>query len=114
MADTKVFKIYLLILIFFNFFAGGFGLSEEGNRFDVQRFLVISHVREKLGEADNLLADLLKVVLVPFMLIDVLIFMIMVVGTGIAVLPPIVEILLFAPMALFVIFDYVIPTLRGN
>lgn len=114
MVNTGVFKLYLLILIFFNFFAGSFNLNNNDDAFEVNKFFIVSNIRSNLDNADNVFSNILKIVLAPFILIDAVIFMLVVVGLGISVLPPIIEILMFTPLGLFVIFDYIIPAVRGN
>lgn len=114
MASTGVFKIYLLILVFFNFFAGGFNLTNSEDSFEIEKYLFITKIRTNLESNDDTFSSILRVVLAPFILLDALIFMLVVIGLGITVLPPIVEIILFTPMAIFIVFDYLIPAVRGN
>ena len=114
MARLRALKVYLLILVIFNFFAGGFGISAQGDEFNLDKYRFITEIRSNLAENEDTFSSLLRIVLVPFILIDALIFLVAILGVGISVLPPAIELLLFAPLAIFVIFDYIIPMFRGN
>ena len=116
MVSTKTLVIYLMVLVFFNFFAGQFVISQNEDEFNIQKYLLISNVREKIfsDSADNVFTSFAKVVTAPFLLIDAMIFIIVVIGTGVSVLPPSIELLLFTPLGILVIFEYVLPMVRGN
>lgn len=116
MANIKIFVSFLMIIVFFNFFAGGFQISKQSETFEIQKYLIISKIRESIftDSANNIFTSITKVITAPFLLIDAMIFILVVIGTGISVLPPIVEIFIFSPLSILIIFDYILPMIRGN
>ena len=118
MANSKALVIYLLFIVFFNFFVGGFGLEagdESGSaEFNVEKYLIINQARDKLENSDSKVASVISVVLVPFVLLDALIFIFVVIGVGFSVLPAIINVILLTPAGIIVLFDYVLPMVRGN
>ncbi len=114
MANTKIIIFYIMFLVFFNFFAGSFSLSQETKEFDITNYAKVSQIRDKLKANDGILSSIFSIVLAPFLLIDYLIILIVLMGLGVTILPPIVNILLFTPLGILFTFDYVLPYARGN
>jgi hypothetical protein len=76
--------------------------------------MVISRVRMTLDNNNNLISDIFKIVLIPFLLIDVIIFIVVLLGVSFTILPAYIDVLFLTPLSVIVIFDYVLPWFRGN
>jgi|WetSurMetagenome_2_1015567.scaffolds.fasta_scaffold576008_1 hypothetical protein len=113
MVSTKILVIYLFFVIIFSFFYTSL-TSDESQKFDARNYLVITKIRQSLDKTDNLISNILKVVLIPFILIDALIFIFVVVGFSFSVMPVYLDILFLTPMGIIIMFDYVLPYIRGN
>lgn len=110
-----------MILVFFNFFAGAFALSQESEEFSIEKFALITKLRgivqdnfEQGNLFEKVLFGTLNVVLLPFLAVDLVIFLLITIGTGISILPPLIELLLFSPLGIIVIYEYILPLIRGN
>lgn len=114
MANTNYLTFFILVLVFFNFFAGSFSLSKESEDFNITKYLAVSNLRTKLEVNKNLFTSILNVVLIPFLLIDGIIFLFVIIGVGVSILPPIVNLLIFIPIGIIITYDYIIPSIRGN
>jgi hypothetical protein len=105
---------YILIVVFFSTFTGLFQVSNEDKEFNIENYFVVSELRNTLDNSDNIFSSILKVVLAPFIIIDFLIALIVLLGIGFTTLPPIVTILMIAPLSILVVFTYILPMVRGN
>lgn len=114
MANIKAFVIYLAFIVIFNFFVGSLVLSNENSTVDIQSKLIISKTIAKLGEAEGLMNTVLQIALIPFLVIDLLIFVVMITTVSFSIIPAIVNTIIFVPLGIIVIFSYVLPMIRGN
>jgi hypothetical protein len=113
MVNSKVLVIYLFFLVFFSFIYSGI-TSDSSNNFNAKDYLVVSKIRDALGKTDNWLTDIFRVVLIPFILIDILVFIIAMVGFSFVQIPFYIDVLILTPLGIIVMFDYILPYLRGN
>lgn len=118
MPNTRTFVIYLFIVIFFNLFAGSFSLTSENNDISIKKTLVTTQIKDKIlthtGLGDwKIFSATANILALPFIILESLIFIISIIGIGFTVLPAIVEIILFTPLGIIVVLDYVIPVIRG-
>lgn len=113
MANSKVFIIYLMFLVFFNFLAGLYAF-ENDEAFDIQKYLIVQRARASLAEENSIFSSVLRVVLAPFVLIDVLLFVLVTLSVSFVSIPPLLTTLLFTPLGIIILVDYVLPTVRGN
>ena len=68
MANTKILMFYIFFIVIFGTLAGLIGLNNDD--FDLNNFLVVSSLRSKLDANDGIFSSVLKVVLIPFLIID--------------------------------------------
>jgi len=120
MVNTRIFLIYIMIVIFFNLFAGAFSLTNENdNEIEIQKSLFTIDIRNKIIDvtgADNfkVFSATITILALPFIILESLIFILSIIGMGFTVLPSIIEIILFTPLGIIIILDYIIPIIRGN
>jgi len=115
MGNSNALLIYIFLLLFFNFFAGSFLISEDTDAQNkIESYKVIGKARAVLSDKDGFFSSVLKVVLVPFLVLDLIFTIIFTMTVTLYGLPNIVNILLYSPLVLIAIIDYVIPTIRGN
>lgn len=112
MASTNSLYIFILFVVFFNVILGMFAISQDN--FNINNYTPITQLRTNLENNHNWVSDILRVILIPFMVIDGLVLLITLLGLGFTLIPPILAVLIYTPLTLFVVFDYVIPTIRGN
>lgn len=114
MVNTKIIGFYITFLIIFGTFAGLFVFGNTGESFDYKKYLVVSKVREKLSMGDGFISNIISASLIPFLLIDALMLLLAFVGVSFSYLPTLLNVIVFTPLGLMVIFDYVLPYVRGN
>ena len=118
MVETKTIVFYLLFVVFFNFFAGAFSLQNEDSEFDINKGLLTNEIKNKILDSEigknKLIGSTVAILSLPFLILESLIFILYLIGLGFAVLPPILEILILSPIGIIIVFDYVIPAIRGN
>lgn len=114
MVSTKIIGFYIFFLIIFTTFTGLFSISKDSSNFDYKNYLLISKYRDKLSQQEGVLSKVVNTLLLPFILLDALIFLLAFLGISFTFLPPLVNILVFTPLGLIVFFDYVLPYVRGN
>lgn len=130
MVQTSTLKIYVMILIIFNFMAGSIGTiggEDKGENFDIQNYLLIKSMFDKLAEQHQSLKEnredlgivqfitkATMFIIAPFIILDGLFMLMGLITYGFTVIPAIFNIILLTPLSIFIIFDYVIPVLRGN
>jgi len=119
MVKTSTFLIFIMIVIFFNFFAGAFQLTSENESTAIEKTLFTNQIKDKILTATGwgnfkLIEGILTVLSLPFIIIESLIFVLVIIGTGFSILPPIIEIMIFTPLGIIIILDYIIPVIRGN
>lgn len=112
MADSSLLKFYVFFLIFLSIFVSQLELG--GNTFDINEYRVFYRMSNALSASQNQFLNLLSVVLIPFMVIDILIGIIAMIGFSFYFMPPILTTIILAPLGFFIIIDYVIPMVRGN
>ena len=122
MVSTKTFLFYLMFILIFNLFVGGFGVNADENEkpdIDIKKSFITTQVRDKIitwGGLDKFkpLQIATNIVAIPFIILESLLYVIYIIGLGFTILPPIIEILLLTPLGIMVILDYVVPAIRGN
>jgi len=114
LANTKLIMFYIFFLVIFNTFAGMFALSDESKDFNISSYMKVSEAQNKLEQRDDFLSSVLKIVLFPFILIDFIVVLTVIIGLSVSILPPIINVILFVPLGIMIIFDYIIPVIRGN
>lgn len=114
MANTKFITFYIFFLVFFNFFAGSFALSDESQNFELKKYMKITNIINQWDKSESIIGSVLKVVLIPFLLIDYVVVLIVLMSYGFTILPTAIEILIFTPIGIIITFDYILPYFRGN
>lgn len=114
MASTNTLVVFILLLVFFNTIVGMFALSDSSKNFSLTDYMFISKIRASLEQNKNWVSDIIKVILTPFLIIDGIIGLLTLLGIGFAVIPPIINVLIWTPITLIVTFEYIIPVIRGN
>lgn len=112
MANTKILIFYLMVLVFFGTLSGF--VSTDSQEFELSNYLKISELRNELKSNEDIFSSLISYVLIPFIIIDFIVGLIAILGFGFSSLPSIINIILFTPLSLIIIFDYVLPMIRGN
>jgi hypothetical protein len=132
MANTNILIFYIFFLVIFNFFAASFALSADSRNFNLSEQIPLSELRIKIQNLisrisdsesiiDNALTDLIDAIalmaLYPVLFVVVvfayILFLLNMILIGVAALPAVVNILLFTPMGIIIVYDYVLPYLRG-
>lgn len=110
MATSKTTIVFILISLFFNLMTGimVFGDATE----TVNKYRIFNNVRDTLDYAEGF--DLVDLVFVPFLFIDSLIVITMILLAGILHVPFWIQIFFLTPVSIMVTVDYIIPTIRGN
>lgn len=101
------------MIILFSFFYTGFTNTDD-QTFNIKQYMAISNARTRLSDVDNVFTNILNIVLVPFLLIDLILFVFIIIGYTFISIPIILTVIILTPMGLLILFDYVIPMLRGN
>lgn len=112
MANTNVLITYIFILIMMSFVFTSMGITE--NKFNFQEYSIIAKMRAHLADNEDIVSRVLGVVMFPLLIIDLLVMLVAILGFTLINVPPIITAVLFAPMLIVVLFDYVLPMLRGN
>lgn len=112
MANTKVLMFYVFFLIIISTMFGLVGIDNDG--FSIEKYLVVSKLRNDLEENRNFVSSVISIVLVPFLVINYMIALLILVGFGFTQIPAVLNILIFTPLGLWIVFDYIIPIIRGN
>lgn len=115
MAESKTIIIYLLLLLFFNFFTGQFLISQnEEKQFELEQYQIISKARGILADEQNFLSSVISIVLVPFLVFELIFTIFFTVSATLGGLPVIINIFIYSPLLIIGIVDYVAPMIRGN
>lgn len=114
MAETKTLVIWIFFIVIFNLFTGMLISESTNSNVDIKNYMVVSKVKDKFLVGDDLFTNIIRVVTVPFLLIDLLLVVVVLMGISFSVLPPIIELLVFSPLILIITLDYLIPMFRGN
>ena len=131
MAKSGTLIIFIFILVIFNFLAGTMGTmntentSNKGKDFSIKKLMPVTNIHNNLQdkqeqyneESKGFLSGLTSLtifILTPFILLDVLIMIVGLLGYGFSVVPPIFNIIILTPMTIIIMIDYVIPMIRGN
>jgi len=125
MAHTEAIKRLVMVIIIFNFIGGSIGFLDgenKGSEFNIEKLMPVKNTLSQLKSfKENTepgflsgIASLGVFMLAPFIIIDGIIIVISLLGYGFTVIPNIFNIILFAPLSIFIFIDYVLPMLRGN
>lgn len=114
MASTKIFFIYFMFVIFFNIFAFSLTTQQQDNNLNVSKYFVITQTISKLNTMDSIFSKILSIALIPFILLDLLFFVVSIISINFSVINPVLNILILSPLGIMAIFDYIVPMVRGN
>lgn len=110
MANTKYLKVYILLFVLFYSMVGYFNLSDTDT--NLQNYMPIKNIIDSLN--NKWISNVIKVVLIPFIIIDYIIILLYFIGISWSLIPIILNLLLITPIAIFIMFDYVVPLIRGS
>jgi len=114
MANVRPLMLYLMIITTFSFFIGQFAITNENATEGVQAFRITEWARQTfVSDSSGVISSVIKVVTAPFLLLDLLLYVFAVISVGFFILPGWVNIFIFTPLGILVIFDYIIPLIRG-
>ena len=112
MANSKALVIYILFFTFFSFFVGLFALEQQNK--SIADFRFMDTVYNALNKNESFFTSVLKVILIPFLVIEALYLILALIGVSFVTLPPVITLLVLTPMGIIITIDYVIPVIRGN
>lgn len=98
-------------MISFNFLSALiFSESENSDDFDANKFKIFNSAVENL-QAGNKISNILSI---PFIILNSLFLVLGLVVTGFVVSNIFIETILFIPITIIILIDYVFPLIRGN
>lgn len=112
MVQSKTLILYIFFLIFYSFFVSGFALEKVDKQ--VIDYAVVTNTFIKLNESESLMGNILKYVLLPFILVDIIFIVFGIISISFITMPPIVSLMVVSPAGIIVTIDYILPYLRGN
>lgn len=126
MVSTKLLTIYLFVLLFFNFFLGQFEIAKDTFSSDMESskgFIVTklktdanNYWNEVLGKdswLNKLISFPVDIIFIFLFIIEGIIYIVGLIVNGISMFPTI-NLLLITPLGLILLYEYVIPLIRGN
>lgn len=111
MGDTKALKFYISFLVVFGIIITYWGI--ETNNFDLTKYTIFLNMYGSLNNSGGLLT-VLSYFFIPFIILDTLLILLAMMAFSFTVIPPILSTIILSPLVIFVIIDYIIPTVRGN
>lgn len=128
MASTKTYVIYILFILFFNFLMGIMSIDSTGegkakDLLDTNNIHAVSlrnSIINNIDESDtaNWFAKTLKgavnITFFPFIVVGYLGWTISLIVYSFTTVPTLFQTLILAPLGLMIMFDYVLPMIRGN
>lgn len=110
MADSKLLKYYIIFFVIFTTFTSGY--FAESTKVDFKNYLPISSLIGKMN--NDIVSNVLKIVLVPFIVLDFIILIIGFLSLTFINLPAFINVIILAPFGIIITIDYIIPMIRGN
>lgn len=111
MADSYLFKFYILFLLFFSIMIAGFNV--ESKNFDLNSYTIVFNTYNALHSAGGLYT-IFSYVLLPFTILDILILLFGLIFFTFSSIPIYLSSIIIAPLGIFIVIDYIIPSIRGN
>ena len=111
MADSTILKFYIVFLLVFGTLISGFGI--EGNNFDLSSYTIVFNMFQALNGTDGLFS-ILSYVLLPFIILDILVLIMGMMFFTFTTIPTYLTTIILTPLGIFIVIDYLIPTIRGN
>ena len=112
MVESRTLIIYLFFLIIYSFFVSSFAFEEVNKT--IMDYAPLTSTFIKLNQSENLFGSIIKYVLLPFLLIDVIFILLGMIAISFITMPPILSVLIVSPVGIIITFDYILPYVRGN
>lgn len=112
MVSTTMLKYYTMVYILFIFICGGF-LTIDDENYNISNLMPVSDFIKSI-QGDDIFSNILKVVLAPFVIIDLIIIIANFATATFIFLPTTINVLLISPIGFFIFIDYILPMIRGN
>jgi len=134
MGESNTLKVYVFFMVIFFFFTGATELSNED--FDLNKYMPIHNQVTKAKDfkleaeqyqqsAESLLSSVFStaqvilaygsiIILSILSVFDYLILILGLISVSFGILPQVFTVLLFTPLVVVIIIEYIIPTFRGN
>lgn len=124
MASGKTYIVYIMFIIFFNFLVGMFAFQSEteSSKYTADSMMKSINIRNSIIDAMNpesswlgkLTSGIVSVAALPFIVIEAILWLAGVILYGSTLIPTVMQALIITPLGLLVLFDYIIPMIRGN
>ena len=109
-----------MFIVLFNLLVGLFQVSSENKAegVDISKEFLTNNIKQQILDTplgqNKIIGGTIQILSLPFLILESLIFVLAIIGTGFIILPPIIELLIFTPLGIMIIIDYVLPMIRGN
>ena len=114
MVNTKTLIIYIFFILSYNFFLTSLYVNNTDDETTPMNKNLFGNAITKLDSSDSKWASVLKVVLVPFIAIDILLNILSMIAIGFTLVNPAISVLIYTPFTIIIVIDYVLPLIRGN
>jgi hypothetical protein len=114
MAHTRILFFYILFVTFFSLMSGYF-IAEQNDGVDIVfSNIIYNAVTDTLETGVGWIDSIANAIFIPFLVIDILSTMLSLLFLSFVGLPSIINIIIFTPLSIMIILEYILPMIRGN